>query len=343
MRNPFTLTIIVLALPAFAAGKGDITFTPEELQSFAPLPPAYERKDEPLTDAKIELGRMLYFETRLSKNHDVSCNGCHDLTKFGVDGRQFSKGHKGQLGGRNAPTVYNAGDHIAQFWDGRAADLEEQASGPVVNPVEMASDAARVEQTLSSIPEYVELFKKAFPDDPKPVTLANAAKAIAAFERKLVTPGRFDKFLAGDANALTRAEKQGLKKFLELGCPTCHNGAAVGGTSFQKLGLVEPYPDLKDEGRFAVTKNEEDKFKFRVPSLRNVARTGPWFHDGSKKTLEDVVKTMARHQLGKKVSDAEAKEVAAFLNALTGELPKDYIRPPKLPKSTPTTPKPDPS
>jgi cytochrome c peroxidase len=312
------------------------------LNAFKVLPTRFEDAKNPITSEKVELGRMLYFDTRLSKNQDVSCNSCHDLNKFGVDGKPFSTGHKKQLGGRNSPTVYNAGGHILQFWDGRAANLEEQAKGPILNPVEMAMPSAeRVVETVKSIPGYVTAFQKAFPGEADPVTYDNLAKAIGAFERQLVTPSRFDKYLAGDENALSEAEKAGLEKFLGQGCQTCHNGPAIGG-SLQKLGLVVPFPS-KDQGRFDVTKNEADRMIFRVPTLRNVTKTGPWFHDGSVKELPTAVKLMAQHQFGKQLSDEDAKSIVTFLDSLTGELPKSYIAKPKLPASGPKTPKPDPS
>lgn len=310
---------------------------------FKPLPRTFDSASNPLNDAKVTLGRMLFFDTRLSKNHDVSCNSCHDVAKYGVDGVQFSTGHKGQKGGRNAPTVYNAGEHIAQFWDGRAVSLEAQAKGPILNPVEMAMTEKRVLATLRSIPGYVDLFKKAFPGDKQPLTYDNVGKAIAAFERGLVTPGRFDKFLAGDKAALAANERAGMRKFFEYGCTTCHNGAAVGGASFQRLGLVKPYPDQKDQGRFGVTKQDADKMVFRVPSLRNIDKTAPYMHDGGVQELREMVRIMARHQLGKEVSDADADAIVAFLKSLTGDIPTTYVQKPELPASTPKTPKPDPS
>jgi cytochrome c peroxidase len=313
------------------------------LSVFKALPARFEDAKNPITPEKVELGRMLYFDTRLSKNQDVSCNSCHDLNKYGVDGKPTSPGHKKQLGGRNSPTVYNAGGHILQFWDGRAPNLEEQAKGPILNPVEMAMPSQeRVVETLKSIPGYVTAFQKAFPSQADAVTYDNMAKAIGAFERQLVTPSRFDKFLAGDEKALTDAEKQGLNHFLKQGCQTCHNGAAVGGGSFQKLGLVVPYP-TKDQGRFDLTKKDADKAMFRVPSLRNVAKTGPYFHDGSINDLPTAVKLMAQHQFGKPITEDETKSIVAFLESLTGELPKSYIAKPKLPASGPKTPKPDPT
>ncbi|WNG49460.1 cytochrome-c peroxidase [Archangium minus] len=312
------------------------------LNAFKALPARFEDPKNPITPEKVELGRMLYFDTRLSKNQDVSCNSCHDLNKFGVDGKPFSTGHKKQLGGRNSPTVYNSGGHLLQFWDGRAANLEEQAKGPILNPVEMAMPSAeRVVETVKSIPGYVTAFQKAFPGEADPVTYDNLAKAIGAFERQLVTPSRFDKFLAGDDKALSEAEKVGLKKFLDQGCQTCHNGAAIGG-SLQKLGLVVPFQS-KDQGRFDLTKKEADRMIFRVPTLRNVAKTAPYFHDGSVKDLQTAVKLMAQHQFGKQISDDDAKSIVTFLDSLTGELPKSYIAKPKLPASGPKTPKPDPS
>lgn len=321
-----------------------IVFDPEDVKVFKVLPAKFETDKNPITDEKVTLGRMLFYEPRLSKNHDIPCSSCHDLEKYGVDNKPFSSGHKGQLGGRNAPTAYNAGGHVAQFWDGRAATLEDQAKGPVLNPVEMAMKSDKqVVTVLKSIPEYVTLFKAAFPNDKDAVTYDNMALAIGAFERGLVTPGRFDKFLAGDDKALTNEEKAGFQKFIKLGCPTCHTGPAVGGTTFQKLGLVKEYPDLKDDGRFDATKEEKDKHYFRVPSLRNVEKTFPYFHNGSLATLEDVVPKMAWHQLGVKLKDDEVKSIVTFLKSLTGEIPAAYIKKPDLPPDGPTTPKADPS
>lgn len=314
------------------------------LAAFQPLPGAFEDASNPITEAKVELGRMLFFDARLSKNQDLSCNSCHALDRYGVDGTKTSSGHKGQKGNRNSPTVYNAGGYVAQFWDGRAATLEEQAKGPVLNPVEMAmKNDKQVIATLKSIPGYVDAFKKAFPGEKNAIRYANFGKAIGAFERKLVTPSRWDKFLAGDDAALNDTEKRGVTTFVALGCTTCHNGPAVGGSSFQKLGLVKPYSDDKDLGRFAVTKDEGDKQKFRVPSLRNIERTGPYLHDGSVDDLAKMVRLMGEHQLGKALTDAQVADVTAFLKALTGTLPAAYIAKPELPASGPKTPKADPS
>jgi cytochrome c peroxidase len=321
-----------------------VVFDAEELKIFQPLPTKFDSDKNPITEEKVTLGRVLYYETRLSKNHDLSCNSCHDLAGYGVDNKPTSPGHKGQLGARNSPTVYNAGIHFVQFWDGRAATLEDQAKGPILNPVEMAMpDEKKVVELLKSIDEYVKMFKAAFPTDKDPITYDNMANAIGAFERKLVTPGRFDKFLAGDAKALTDEEKAGLKKFITVGCTSCHVGPALGGTLYQKLGLMKPWADLKDNGRADATKDDRDKGFFKVPTLRNVEKTAPYLHDGSIKSLDEMVEKMAWHQSGVQLKAEDTKVIVTFLKALTGDLPADYIKKPELPKSGPKTPKADPS
>lgn len=311
---------------------------------FGKVPDVMASDKNPITDEKVKLGRMLYFEKRISKNQDLSCNSCHDLARYGVDGESFSLGHKRQRGGRNAPTVYNAAAHFVQFWDGRAPDVEKQAQGPVLNPVEMAMpDDKAVMAVLSSMPEYVDAFKKAFPDDPKPMSYDNFGKAIGAFERKLVTPARFDKYLAGDDSALDASEKKGLGRFLESGCTACHTGPLLGGSLYQKVGAVKAWDNQKDQGRFDVTKQDADKMMFKVPSLRNIEKTGPYFHDASAKTLPEAVSKMGEHQLGKTLSAEDVDAIVKFLASLTGEVPSDYVKAPELPKSTPKTPKPNPN
>ena len=312
-----------------------------QLQIFAPLP-ANVPGERAATEELITLGRMLYYEPRLSKSQTISCNTCHDLANYGVDGEPTSDGHKGQKGDRNSPTVYNAAAHFAQFWDGRAADVEEQAKGPVLNPVEMAmASEAKVVAVLRSMPEYVDLFKKAFPGDTRPITYDNMARAIGAFERRLMTPSRWDALLAGDETALTASERVGLKTYLETGCQACHNGALLGGTSYQRIGAVKPYARSADPGRFNLTKNDADRAVFKVPSLRNVEKTGPYYHDGGVASLEDAVRQMAEYQLGKTLTPEETKAIIDFLKVLTGRIDPEYIKPPVLPKSTATTPKPD--
>ncbi len=308
---------------------------------FKPLRANFDDPKLASNDARVRLGQQLYFEPRLSKSQQISCNSCHDLTKFGQDGEATSPGHKGQRGGRNSPTTLNAAGHVKQFWDGRMDTVEEQAHGPVTNPGEMAmADGAAVEKVLKSIPDYVKAFAEAFPDDTKPVTFDNMANAIAAFERKLVTPSRWDKFLSGDDAALTEAEKKGFDTFYEKGCFSCHNGELVGGNSFQKIGAKIPY-ETTDLGRFDKTKNEADKFFFKVPSLRNVAKTAPYFHDGKVKSLGEAISLMGKHQLGLDLSKDDVASIATFLEALTGEVNADLARAPELPKSSKTTPKPD--
>lgn len=312
-----------------------------KLRMFKPLPSAMDTATNTASPAKIDLGRMLYFDNRLSKNQKLSCNSCHMLDKYGVDNEPTSEGHKDQRGDRNSPTVYNAAGHIVQFWDGRAADVEAQAKGPVLNPVEMAMPSeAAVVAVLKSIPGYAPLFQKAFPGEKDPLTYDNMAKAIGAFERRLVTPARWDKFLGGDQKALSDNEKSGFLKFVELGCSSCHMGAYVGGSMFQKMGVVTAYPDTKDEGRAKVTKNGADKYVFKVPSLRNIEKTAPYFHHGQARTLEQAVNEMGHYQLGKKLTAAETTSLVAWLKTLTGEIPAHYIKPPQLPASSDKTPKP---
>jgi cytochrome c peroxidase len=319
-----------------------VTIDTARLQPFAPLPVAMTSDSNPITDEKVALGRMLYYEPRLSKSQQIACNTCHLLDKYGVDAQPTSDGHKGQTGDRNAPTVYNAAGHLAQFWDGRAADVEEQAKGPVMNPIEMAMTSEKgVIEVLESIPEYVAEFRKAFPGEKEPVTYDNMAKAIGAFERKLVTPSRWDKFLGGDQNALTSDEKAGFNVYAEAGCQTCHAGAYLGGNLYQKLGLMKAWPDTSDPGRQKVTKSEADRLVFKVPSLRNIDKTGPYYHNGKVTALAQAVASMAEYQLGKTLTDAQVQSVIAWLGTLTGNLPTEYIKQPALPKSTAKTPKPD--
>jgi cytochrome c peroxidase len=327
---------VVFVTAAYAI---DIPFA--KLSSFAPLPPVATSPTNPITEEKITLGRMLYFEPRLSRSQTLSCNSCHDLAKYGVDAGPTSTGFKGQHGNRNAPTVFNAAAHFVQFWDGRAADVEAQATGPMMNPVEMAMPSGKeVVEVLASIPEYVQLFHKAFPGDKDPVSLNNAGKAIGAFERKLMTPSRWDAFLKGDANALTDDEKTGFLKFADAGCAACHNGALVGGNSYKKLGVKKNWPDNKDQGRVKVSKDSSDKFVFKVPSLRNIVKTGPYFHNGSIPTLDVAIMKMSEYQLGKPLSEPDVKAIVAWMNTLTGPLPTEYIQPPTLPPGTDKTPKP---
>ncbi|MEZ4727875.1 MAG: cytochrome c peroxidase [Caldilineaceae bacterium] len=285
-----------------------------------------------LTEPLVTLGRTLFYDPRLSVNKVQSCNTCHPLNLYGMDGLPVSRGHDGMPVTRNAPTLYNAALHLAQFWDGRSPTVEEQAKAPIVSSGEMGMlDPEAVEATLKSIPGYTPLFAAAFPEDPDPITFDHVAQAIGAFERRLMTPARFDRFLAGDYGQLNEQEQRGFATFVTLGCPNCHVGVTVGGLQFKKLGEKEPYP-IEDVGRFAVTGLEMDKYVFKVPSLRNVAKTAPYLHNGSIQTLEEMVTLMARYQLGKQVTPAEVTDIIAFFNSLTGEISFDYIAPPPLPQ-----------
>jgi cytochrome c peroxidase len=311
---------------------------------FEPIPaeaPALEKN--PATPDKVELGKMLYFEPRLSASWLISCNTCHNVGLGGVDLLETSIGHGWQRGPRNAPTVLNAVYNIAQFWDGRAADLMEQAQGPVQAGVEMSNTPDRVEATLKSIPEYVARFQEAFPGEQDPVTFANMARAIEVFEATLVTPGsRFDQYLAGDAAALSLSEKKGLELFVNKGCVGCHAGVNLGGNGYYPFGVVErPDADLLppgDKGRFAVTRSQGDAYVFRSPTLRNVALTYPYFHTGKVWGLKEAVALMGSTQLGAELSDDEVDAITAFLETLTGVQPS--VEYPILPPSTPDTPLP---
>lgn len=323
----FALASLILATP------WGLVWAQDYSAYFKPLPKRAENPANPFNPAKIELGKMLYFDPRLSRSGFISCNSCHNLSTGGVDNLPTSIGHKWQLGPRNAPTVFNSALHFSQFWDGRAKDVEEQAKGPILNPKEMASTEELVLSKIKSIPEYVKLFKRAFPKDKNPVTYDNIAKAIASFERTLITPSRFDDFLRGNKKALSKDEKNGLELFVNKGCVSCHNGVAIGGGMFQRFDYGT------DEGRYEVTKNENDRKLFKVPSLRNIELTYPYFHDGSVWKLEDAVKIMGQKQLGIDLSETEIRYIVAFLKSLTGKNIK--IELPILPPSRPETPAPD--
>lgn len=299
----------------------------KSLSLFQALPTTSENPENLRTEEKVKLGHVLYYDTRLSENNSISCNSCHDLNMFGVDRKSFSPGHKGQLGGRNSPTTLNASLHFSQFWDGRAKDVEEQAGMPITNPDEMAiPNETYMEKRLKEAPMYKKLFSEAFPDDKNPVSYGNLKKAIGAFERELITPSRFDKYLNGDKSALSIDEKRGMLTFVKVGCASCHNGPLLGGNMFQKTGLfgsIEDYTKSKkqDMGRFEITKNESDKFVFKVPSLRNIAETYPYFHDGSVQDLGEAISIMGKIQLNKELSEQEISDIVLFMKSLTGEVP----------------------
>ncbi|MEN8138194.1 MAG: cytochrome-c peroxidase [Bacteroidota bacterium] len=297
---------------------------------FAVLPEESVNPDNPTSAEKVALGQALYFDNRLSKDQTQSCNTCHDLNNFGVDSEPVSDGDDGKSKGtRNSPTTLNAAFHFAQFWDGRAKDVEEQAGMPVTNPVEMniPSEDFLVKR-LKKVDFYKEMFAAAYPDDKDPITYDNIKKAIGVFERELITPSKFDKYLAGDDKALNDAEKEGLKTFIDQGCIACHSGPVLGGAMMQKFPVFGKYEDYLsgtvDMGKYEETKNDMDKFMFKVPSLRNIEKTGPYMHDGSMSDLSEVVKMMGKAELGKDISDEQAKSIVTFMNTLTGDVDAKY-------------------
>ncbi|GIU10116.1 cytochrome C biogenesis protein CcsA [Shewanella morhuae] len=289
---------------------------------------------------KVELGKMLFFEPRLSKSGFISCNSCHNLATGGVDALPTSIGHHWQQGPINSPTVLNADFMLAQFWDGRASDLKEQAAGPIANPMEMGFTHDLATETISSIPAYRARFAQVYGDEK--VNVDRLTDAIAAFEKTLVTPNSpFDQYLLGKQDAISVDAKAGYQLFKDKGCVSCHNGPAVGGTMYMKMGLIKPFhTNNPAEGRKGVTGKEADKFVFKVPTLRNIELTYPYFHDGSVWELEDAINTMADIQLGQKMSDKEIKEMLAFLVSLTGDQPQIVL--PILPPSNKNTPRPEP-
>ncbi len=323
--------------PGTAAGEvadaSDAPPTASELAMFAPLPAVMAAPGVTPTPPQIALGRKLFYENVLSNGHDVSCNTCHALNGYGADGRKVSFGELGHAGDRNAPTVYNAAGHIAQFWDGRAPTVEAQAKGPILDPGEMAMpDSAAVLEHMRASPAYAAAFRAAFPGEKDPITYDNVGRAIGAFERGLVTPSRWDRFLSGDSSAVTRAELQGFTTFTRVGCVTCHAGPYVGGQSFEELGEVKPWPALRDSGRILVTRRPSDLYVFKVAGLRNVEKTGPYFHDGSVASLDSAILLMARHQLGRELTPAQIAAIRRWLATLTGDLPAAYIAEPPRPQ-----------
>jgi len=293
----------------------------------APTEPILPLPDSADVDSdKVLLGRSLYFDTALSGDGTVSCATCHMLEHGGAEPRKTSTGIRGQIGPINSPTVLNSSYNFVQFWDGRAKDLQEQAAGPVENPIEMGAKWPKVVERLKKNNEYAAAFAKLYDDG---ITKDNATDAIAEYEKSLITPSRFDAYLKGDSAAITDAEKQGYTTFKEVGCTACHSGIIAGGSMFQKMGLVKDY--FKDRGtpvteadlgRFNVTKKEQDKHFFKVPTLRNVELTSPYLHDGSRATLEETVRVMGTYQLGRDLTDAQVNGIVTFLKTLTGTLPE---------------------
>ena len=335
------LLVGTLASGALAADDGLMQRAQQLFQPIPLTPPPVKGIES--TPALVELGKALYFDPRLSKSHNISCNTCHQVGLGGVDMLSTSIGHAWQKGDRNAPTVLNAVFNVAQFWDGRAADLKAQAGGPVQNPTEMGITHEHALQMVKAVPGYAKHFEAAFPAAGERITMSNIETAIAAFEATLITPNApFDKYLRGDAAALTTAQQDGLKLFMDKGCAGCHGGINLGGQMYAPFGVVEkPGADFlppADKGRFKVTRTASDEYVFRVPPLRNVELTPPYFHTGKSWDLGQAVAVMGTSQLGQKLSDQEVSKITEFLKSLTGEQPRIVY--PVLPPSTATTPRP---
>lgn len=331
----------VLALGAASAQAEELR--QRALEMFEPLPSTVPAvKNNRITPEKVDLGKALFFDPRLSASGVFSCNSCHNLATGGDDNMETSVGHGWQKGPRNSPTVLNAVLNEAQFWDGRAADLMEQAQGPIQASVEMANTPANVEATLTSMPQYVAWFEAAFPEESAPVNFENMARAIEAFEATLITPAPFDAYLNGDLEALDAEQKAGLALFMDKGCAACHSGVNVGGHGYYPFGLIEkPGAEIlprDDKGRYAVTETVDDEYVFRASPLRNIAETAPYFHSGKVWDLKVAVQIMAESQLGQDITDEEADQMVAFLKSLTGTVPEVTL--PVLPPETATTPRP---
>jgi len=330
------LSILSFALMSFGSG-GDEDLLKQAKQIFSPLPQVIVSEKNPVTPEKVKLGKMLFYEARISVDGTVSCSRCHPIGLYAADGLRKSIGNNCKVNPRNAPTLFNAGGQISEHWIGNRIDVEDQAKQSVIGPSSFGMPSYEaVEKKLKEIKGYAPLFEKAFPGEKDPVNVDNFAKAVGAFERTLVVPSRFDTFIKGDQTALTDPQKRGLKTFIETGCITCHSSAYLGGQMYQKFGVFEPYwrytkSKEVDEGRYVVTNNESDKYVFKVPMLRNVEMTSPYFHDGSVDRLDDAVWVMGKIQLAKDLDKSRVEEIVAFLNALTGEIPEDALKVPLLP------------
>lgn len=336
------LPTLVLASTALTGAAQADVLRDTALEIFKPLPSTVPAvKDNPVTPEKIDLGKALFFDPRLSASGVFSCYSCHNLTTGGDDNMETSVGHGWQKGPRNAPTALNAVLNEAQFWDGRAEDLAAQAKGPIQAGVEMANTPEQVVSTLTSMPAYVDGFKVAFPGDADPVSFDNMAKAIEAFEATLLTPAPFDAWLNGDDAALSAEAKAGLQLFVDKGCSSCHSGVNIGGHGYYPFGLVEkPGAEILpagDKGRFAVTETADDEYVFRAAPLRNIALTAPYFHSGKVWDLSVAVEIMAESQLGEALKPEETAQLVAFLDSLTGTLPAITL--PVMPAETANTPR----
>ncbi len=340
-RSPWVLVMTAVALLLPSAGlqaQGNESQALSAAKStFGALPPSMPSAENPITPEKVALGRVLYFEPRISVDGTVSCSRCHLIGLYATDGLPKAIGNNSKLNPRNAPTVLNAAAQIAEHWIGNRKSVEDQAMQALVGPPSfgMPSYEAAV-MAIKAIPGYAPLFAAAFPQEAEPISAANFGKAVGSFERTLVTPGPLDDFIGGDASAMTVKQQQGMMTFIEQGCAGCHSGPYLGGQLYVKFGLVVPYWQLTgskiiDEGRFAVTHQPADKYAFKVPVLRNVAMTPPYFHDGSVPLLADVVRIMARAQMGKELTGVQVDQILSFLTALTGRIPAAVAEAPTLP------------
>jgi cytochrome c peroxidase len=329
---PSLLIAVIVGGTAFAQTGDANKLLADARAVFEHIAPPPAPKD-PVQAARIALGQRLFFESRVSADGNVSCSHCHLPDKQASDGLPKAIGVFGKENPRNAPTIFNAALNFKQHWRGDRDSLEEQAEKSLLGPASFGNpDHATAMGKLKDVPDYPPAFAKAFPDDKDPIAVKNWGVAIAAFERTLITPAKFDAFLSGDAAALSPQEQAGLRKFIDTGCAGCHNGAGVGGNSFQKFGVVEDYwketgAGTPDKGRADVTKSDADLYVFKVPGLRNVAKTAPYFHDGSVEDLAKAVKIMGKTQLGSTLSDQDAADIVAFLGALTGKVPANYKGP----------------
>jgi len=352
MRFANKKTALIMGIgAALVAGAASVIAAEDAEQSllaraqaiFKPLPADAATLERPLTPERVELGRALFFETRVSTDGRQSCGACHNPFFYGSDSLGQSVGNGGKQLPRNVPTVFNTALQFVQHYGGNRVDVEEQAVKALISALAYGNkDYAEAEARLRAIPGYAEMFAKAFPGEAEPVNVKNWGLAIGAYERVLITPAPFDKFLQGDANAISAQAKQGLDKFINVGCAGCHSGALVGGGMYQKFGITADYWTLtgskevellkgRDKGRFHDTKDEADAFMFKVQQLRNVAVTPPYFHDGSVAELGDAVRVMARLQLGRDLADGDVRDIVSFLETLTGEVPANFAQVPMLP------------
>jgi len=330
-----TVLILLLVTPVVAFADGDDALIMRASQILGPLPATMPSEQNPITPEKVKLGKMLFYEPRISADGTVSCAKCHPIALYAADGLRKSVGHNCKENPRNDPTVFNAASQISEHWIGNRTSVEDQAKQAVIGPPAFGMPSYEsVEKVLRAY--YETLFKAAFPSDKEPVTVDNFARAIGAFERTLITPAPFDAFLKGTKDAMTSQQKKGLETFMDQGCEGCHFSPYAGGQMYQKFGMLGHYEkytksEKLDEGRYAVTKNDGDKYVFKVPVLRNVAMTPPYFHDGSVDKLADAVWIMGKLQLGKDLPKEQVRDIAAFLHALTGEIPEEARTIPVLP------------